>query len=113
VAPIGPSGIAFLGDAGLFASVGQKRISQLTDDGTVHATVEFAAGEQSVTLHGYAPGMVMASANGGAIDDLSYDAASQLFKVAVYPDTTPSSVNVTLTLNLAPVRGLLGRVRSS
>src|SRR5581483_8596508 len=39
VAPIGPSGIAFLGDAGKFVSLGSKRISYLTDDGTVRATV--------------------------------------------------------------------------
>jgi hypothetical protein len=100
VAPIGPSGIAFLGDTGLFASVGQKRISQLSDDGTVHATVEFAAGEQSVTLQGYAPGAVTAFASGGAIDNVSYDAATQRFRLVVHPDTTSASVNVTLTLDV-------------
>jgi hypothetical protein len=96
VAPIGQSGIAFLGDAGEFASVGQKRISQLTDDGTVRATVEFAAGEQSVNLHGYAPSAVTASANGGSIDNLSYDASSQRFALSVHPDASQARVSVAL-----------------
>ena len=34
---------------------GKKRISDWSDDGTVHATVSSQAGEQAVTLHGYAP----------------------------------------------------------
>jgi hypothetical protein len=38
VAPVGPSGIAFLGDEGKFVSLGDKRITQLVDDGTVQAT---------------------------------------------------------------------------
>src|SRR5258708_18708164 len=55
VVPVGPSGIGFLGDAGKFVSLGEKRISTLYDNGTVHATVAFAANEGAVTLHGYAP----------------------------------------------------------
>jgi ubiquinol-cytochrome c reductase iron-sulfur subunit len=35
VAPVGPSGIAFLGDAGQFVSLGRKRIASLKDDGAV------------------------------------------------------------------------------
>jgi hypothetical protein len=99
VAPVGASGIAFLGDAGEFASLGQKRISQLSDDGTVHATIEFASGEQSVTLQGYAPSPVTTSAVGGAIDNLAYDTASQRFKFSVHPEVTPASVSVAVSLD--------------
>lgn len=35
-------------------SLGQKRISQLSDDGTLRATIEFGSGEQTITLHGFA-----------------------------------------------------------
>jgi hypothetical protein len=97
VAPVGPSGIAFLGDAGAFASLGRKRISQLGDDGSVRATVEFAAGEQGVTLHGYAPKAPLASAVGGSIDGEDYDPEMQRFHLVLRPDTTPSSVTVTLS----------------
>lgn len=99
VAPIGPSGIAFLGDAGEFVSLGKKRISQLSDDGTVHATIEFAAGESSVTVQGYAPSGVAATSDGGTVDSVSYDARTQRFTVAVHPDVTPSSDNVRLSLS--------------
>ena len=41
VVPIGASGIAFLGDAGKFVSLGNKRVSSLSDNGAVHATITF------------------------------------------------------------------------
>lgn len=55
VAPVGPSGMAFLGDANKFVSSGKKRIEQLTDDGAVHVVVRFAPNETSVVLHFYSP----------------------------------------------------------
>jgi hypothetical protein len=97
-APIGPSRIAFLGDAGAFVSLGKKRISQLTDDGTLQASVEFAAGEQAVTLHGFAPSVPSVRVSGGSADEAAYDAASERFRVVVHPDAGPSTVNVTLSL---------------
>jgi hypothetical protein len=97
VAPIGPSGIAFLGDSGEFATLGAKRISALTDDGAVHARVEFAAGESGVTLFGYAPSAPSASATGGSAEPVAYDTTTGRFTVVVHPDTSPSSVAVSLT----------------
>ena len=55
VAPIGPSGMAFLGDANKFVSSGKKRIEQLSDHGAVHAVVRFAPNETNVVLHFYSP----------------------------------------------------------
>ncbi len=85
VVPIGPSGIAFLGDAGKFVSLGAKRISSLSDDGTVQATVSFAPGEKRVILHGYAPTRPQVSAIDGLVGSLSYNARSHLFSVPVSP----------------------------
>jgi hypothetical protein len=97
VAPVGPSGIAFLGDSGEFATLGRKRISQLSDDGhVVSASVEFASGEQAVTLFGYSPSAPSATATGGSAD-ASYDPSTQRLSVVVRPDTTPSSLTVQLT----------------
>src|SRR5205823_8056602 len=45
ISPIGPSGMAILGDPDHFVSLGKKRIPALRDDGTVHLTVAFAPGE--------------------------------------------------------------------
>jgi hypothetical protein len=96
-APLGPSGIAFLGDAGEFASLGRKRISELADDGVVRATVEFAAGEQQVTLFGYAPTAPSASASGGSIDNVAYDSDTHRFILVLHADATPSSLRVELS----------------
>jgi hypothetical protein len=99
VAPIGSSGIAFLGDSGEFASLGRKRISSLSDDGTVHATVELAAGENAVTLFGYAPTAPVASVQGGSADPVAYDTTTQQYTVTVRTNATPSQVTVDLSLS--------------
>ena len=82
VAPVGPSGIALLGDAGLYASMGRKRISQLSDDGRVQLAVEFAAGETEVVLHGYAPKAPLLN---GVPDGVDYDPETQRFSAVVHP----------------------------
>jgi hypothetical protein len=98
VAPVGASGIAFLGDTGELVSLGAKRISALADDGALHATVEFAAGEQAVTLHGFAPAPPTVTTSNGSTEPPTYDPATQRFHVVLHPATTPSSVNVAMSL---------------
>lgn len=83
VAPIGPSGIAFLGDAGKFVALGHKRISHLSDNGTIQATLTFASGEGAITVHGYAPVRPNVSAENGSVGQLSYDTTSHLFSFSV------------------------------
>jgi hypothetical protein len=83
VAPVGKSGIAFLGDTGNFVSLGVKRISNLSDDGTVHASVAFAANEHSVTLRGYAPHAPKATAANGSVGPVNYDSTTHQFTVTV------------------------------
>jgi hypothetical protein len=88
VAPIGPSGIAFLGDPGKFVSLGRKRIPQLTDDGRVKVTVAFAEGEQAVTLHGYAEKAPRVELSEGSAGPLFYDSSSHRFNFAVSPSSS-------------------------
>jgi hypothetical protein len=98
VAPVGPSGIALVGDAGAFATLGQKRISALADSGAaLDATLEFAAGDQAVTLIGYASSKPSARASGGTPDPIAFDASTGQFSVLLRPETTPSEVQVELT----------------
>ncbi len=85
VAPVGPSGIAFLGDRGKFVSLGKKRITQLSDDGTLSISVAFASGETSVTLHGYAASQPTATASVGTVGAVAWDAGTNLFTVSVAP----------------------------
>lgn len=90
VVPIDASGVGFLGDAGKFVSLGDKRISQLSDDGSLHATVVFASGEQQVTLHGYASAPPLVHASDGVVGPVTYDAANHLFSVNLRPGTDNS-----------------------
>lgn len=85
VAPVGSSGIALLGDAGKFVSLGSKRISRLSDDGTVHTRVTFATNEKSVTPHGYAPKAPRATATDGTVGAVHYDTTTHLFTATVTP----------------------------
>jgi hypothetical protein len=105
VAPVGPSGIAFLGDRGLFAALGSKRISQLDDDGSVHATVEFAVGETQITLHGFAPAAPTVTSPDGTVADVQYDSTTQRFSIALSPAAAPSATNVTIRLDAAETGG--------
>ncbi|HEY3992473.1 MAG TPA: hypothetical protein VGM01_06280 [Ktedonobacteraceae bacterium] len=97
VVPIGASGIAFLGDAGKFVSLGSKRISSLSDDGSVHATVAFAAGEGPVTLHGYAPTQPMVVPSNGSASPVTYNPTTHLFSVTV---SAGKSNSATIRLSL-------------
>jgi hypothetical protein len=83
VVPVGPSGIGFLGDAGKFVSLGKKRISQVSDSGTLSVTVAFAAGETSVTLQGHAASQPTASASVGSVGAVTWDAGTGLFTLPV------------------------------
>lgn len=96
VVPIGPSGIAFLGDAGKFVSLGSKRISSLSDNGSVHATVAFAAKEGPVTLHGYAPSLPKVTTTNGVAGPITYDSTTHLFSF-----TLSAGQNNSATINLS------------
>jgi len=89
VAPVGKSGIAFLGDAGKFVSTGKQRIASLRDEpGKLTADIIFAKTEESVILHGYADGAPKVTALSGKAGAVQYDAATQHFTVELKPDVT-------------------------
>lgn len=98
VAPVTQSGIALLGDADKFVSTGKARIPAIADaPGGLTAAVAFAAGEQSVTLHGYAPHAPRVAVRGGNAAPVTYDAATQHFTVAISPNPRQRTVMVTFT----------------
>jgi hypothetical protein len=96
VAPVGPSGIAFLGDAGKFVCLGAKRITSVSDSGTVQVGVAFAPGEGAVTLQGYSPTSPRVGAGPGTAGPVTYDAATGIFSVEVSPGPADSAA-VTIT----------------
>jgi hypothetical protein len=91
-APIGPSGVALIGDIGKFVTLGKKRFSQLTDTGTLIATVEFAAGERFVTLLGYSPAYPSIAISRGSGGMVSYNPTTGLFAANLAPDATATAV---------------------
>lgn len=88
LAPVGTSGIAFLGDAGKFVAHGKKRITSVVDGGAVQAALAFAPGEGSVTVRGYAPRAPHATAQAGSVGAVSYNAATGLFSLSVAPNAS-------------------------
>ncbi|HEU5438902.1 MAG TPA: hypothetical protein VFU88_06410 [Ktedonobacterales bacterium] len=98
VAPVGPSGIALLGDAGKFVAASRQRITALADDGVIHATLSFAAGERAVTLYGYAPSAPRVSVTQGSAGRVRYDPATHVFRVSVSPG---ADLTAALTLSLS------------
>ncbi len=94
IVPLGASGIAFAGDSGKFVSLGKKRITQVSDDGTLSVSVAFASGESSVTLHGYATSAPSAIASTGSAGDVTWDATTNMFTVTVVPDGGMAAISL-------------------
>jgi hypothetical protein len=89
VAPVGKSGIAFLGDKDKFVGTGRQRIASLQDEpGKLTVEVVFAAEEKSVVLHGFAAAAPKASVLAGEDDNLQYDPVTRHFAILVKPDAT-------------------------
>jgi hypothetical protein len=89
VAPVGRSGIAFLGDRDKFVGTGKQRVVSLQDErGKLTVGVVLAQSENSVVLHGYSAVAPKATVVAGVDDDLQYDAATGHFTIEVKPDTT-------------------------
>jgi len=85
VVPVGKSGIALLGDLGKFVPLGKKRVSELSDNGVLDATLAFAAGEHSITIEGWAKSKPFAIAVQGKLGPLTFDEDSGRFQVEIFP----------------------------
>jgi hypothetical protein len=91
VMPIGPSGMAFLGDNGHYVSLGKKRITALTDNGTITATIAFASAESARNVFGYSPTAPVITATHGQIGRVNYTSSTGLFNVSVMPGSGATS----------------------
>ncbi len=83
LAPVGPSGIAVLGDTDQFVTMGKKRITGIVDRGTARVSISFAAGETSVVISGYSPVLPMVAAMEGSAGQVVYNQSTHLFQVPV------------------------------
>jgi hypothetical protein len=92
LAPLGKSGIAVVGDAGQFVTMGKKRVTSAADDGTVKMTVAFAHGETSRTITGYSPFMPTVLVSEGAVMGVKWDRATRQFHATVTPGSSGTAV---------------------
>ena len=87
VAPVGKSGIAFLGDKDKFVGTSKERITTLDDEpGRLTVGVKLAANETSVALHGYATTAPRAMV-AGEEDAVEYNSITHYFSVQINADT--------------------------
>jgi len=86
VAPVGESGIAFLGDSGKFVGTGRQRIALLHDEpGKLTVNVVFAEKETAVTLHGFAAAAPKVQVESGRAGTVRYDTGTGHFRVEIKP----------------------------
>jgi len=84
IAPIGPSGIAFLGDEDKIASTGKQRITDIRESATdLTVTLLTAPGESAVKLHGYADAAPFCQLAGGKAAPVVYDGVTKHFTVSI------------------------------
>lgn len=85
VVPVGRSGIAFLGDLGKFVPLGKKRVTDLSDDGVLDVALEFAPGERSITVQGWARSRPSVAGVDGQLGPVEFDDQTGRFRVEVFP----------------------------
>jgi hypothetical protein len=88
-----------LGDTGKFISGGQQRIGLIEDYGTLSTSVQFAAGDASATIRGYAPGPPSVTVSGGFAQQTEYDAGSHLFTIILAPAPGQHTVDLALSVH--------------
>jgi hypothetical protein len=87
VAPVGKSGIAFLGDAGKFVGTGRQRVATMEDTSAgLNADILFAASESAITLHGYSISRPQVTAQSGTAGEVHYDEKTKYFSCEVKAD---------------------------
>jgi hypothetical protein len=101
VTPVGPSGMALLGDTGQFVTFGKKRVRSVSDDGAIHVTVAFASSETSRQIEGFSPGAPRVSATNGLISQAAYNRSTHRFSFTVAPGPQGSPATVTISRGLA------------
>jgi hypothetical protein len=101
MAPVGPSGIAIVGDTDQFVTMGKKRVTGFTDEGAARVTVTFAEGETSLAITGYSPVVPTVQAMEGSIGQVAYNEATHLFRV---PVTAGEGHSATIQIETARLR---------
>ena len=85
VTPIGGDHLGLLGDTGKIVPLARERFPRVTNARYAQVVVRYAAGEEAVTLAGYAATRPTVRAIRGSVGPVGYAAATHLFRVTVHP----------------------------
>jgi hypothetical protein len=98
--------MSLLGDTGQFVTLGRTRITSVMDDGAIHVSVAFAAGEASRDIEGFSPAAPRVAATDGSVTATAYDAATHRFRLTVAPGADGSA-----SVTISRATESLGRAR--
>jgi hypothetical protein len=83
LSPVNRKGLALLGDTEQIVPMGKKRVAAVEDRGTLTMTIEFAQGEDTLPISGYASHRPKFKAIKGKVKSVAYDPETDMFKVQV------------------------------
>ncbi|HEX3875406.1 MAG TPA: hypothetical protein VHW24_00375, partial [Bryobacteraceae bacterium] len=106
VTPAGISGMCLLGDTGQFVTLGRTRITSVIDDGAIHVSVAFAAGEASRDFEGFSAAAPRVAATDGSVMATAYDPSTHRFRLTVAPGADGSA-----SVTISRATESLGRAR--
>lgn len=92
--PVGPTGIAFLGDHHQFVTLGRQRVSSVSDNGILDVTVQFAPGERARTIFGYSPKAISVASVSGSNQNVQWDPSTGIFTAHVMPTQGSAHVQI-------------------
>ncbi len=87
VTPLGKDGMGLLGDAGKIVPLARERFPTVRNSTDAAVKIAFAAGEEAVTLTGYAATRPAVRALHGSVDPVQYADTTHLFRVTAHPAT--------------------------
>jgi hypothetical protein len=83
--PVNPQGLALLGDTEKIVPLGKQRIAAIEDHGTLTVTINFAHGEEMLTISGYASQLPRLKVLQGKLNNTTYDPQTKIFRAQVAP----------------------------
>ena len=85
LSPVNPQGLALLGDTEKIVPLGKQRIAAIEDHGTLTVTINFAHGEEMLTISGYASQLPRLKVLQGKLNNTTYDPQTKIFRARVVP----------------------------
>lgn len=85
ITPVGRDGIGLLGDTSKIVPLSRERLVAVSHSASTRVAIKFAAGEDAVTIAGYAAKRPRVRAIRGKLSTLDYAGATHLFQLTVHP----------------------------